>query len=120
MAWLGFLVLGTQLLSPSSYAVASEPTAAYTLNAVIELALEHNPTIAGAQGVVQQSRGQQVAAGAYLNPSISVAAGRGSIRDPSTGVKITERTVMVEQPLEWRGKRRARQQAADAGVAGAS
>ena len=119
IAWLGFLVSGALLLSPSSYAVASEPNAAYTLNTVIELALERNPTMAGAQGVVQQSRGQQVAAGAYLNPSISGAAGRGSIRDPSTGVKMTERTVTVEQPLEWQGKRRARQQAADAGAAGA-
>lgn len=120
MAWLGFLVSGAQLLSPSSYAVASEPDAAYTLNTVIKLALERNPTIAGAQGYIRQSRGQQVAAGAYLNPSISGVAGRGSIRDPSTGVKITERTVTVEQPLEWQGKRRARQQAADAGAAGAS
>jgi cobalt-zinc-cadmium efflux system outer membrane protein len=119
MAWVGFLVAGAQLLSPSSHAATSEPNAAYTLNTVIELALEHNPTMAGAQGYMQQSRGQQVAAGAYLNPSISGSAGRGSIRDPSTGVSITERTVTVEQPLEWQGKRRARQQAADAGAAGA-
>ena len=120
MAWLGFLVSGAQLLSPSSYAATSESNSSYTLNTVIELALERNPTVAGAQGVVQQSRGQQVAAGAYLNPSISGAAGRGSLRDPSSGVKVTERTVTVEQPLEWQGKRRARQQAADAGAAGAS
>lgn len=120
MAWLGFLVLSAQLLSESSHAVASEPNSAYTLNTVIELALERNPSMAGAQGSMRQSRGQQVAAGAYLNPSISGYAGRGSIRDPSTGVTITERTVTVEQPLEWQGKRRARQQAADAGAAGAS
>ena len=120
MAWLGFLVSGVQLLSLSTHAVASEPNSAYTLNAVIELALERNPIMAGAQGYMRQSRGQQVAAGAYPNPSISGSAGRGSIRDPSTGVTITERTVTVEQPLEWQGKRRARQQAADAGVAGAS
>ncbi len=119
-AWLGFLVSGVQLLSLSTYAAANEPNPAYTLNAMIELALERNPTMAGAQGFVRQSRGQQIAAGAYLNPSISGTAGRGAIRDPSTGVKITERTVTVEQPLEWQGKRRARQQAADAGVAGAS
>ncbi len=92
----------------------------YALAEIISLALEHNPAMAGAQGVVRQSLGQQVTAGAYLNPSISGVAGRGSIRDPSTGVKITERTVTVEQPLEWQGKRRARQQAADAGAAGAN
>ncbi|MEQ1792514.1 MAG: TolC family protein [Nitrospira sp.] len=92
----------------------------YALAEVIALALEHNPAVAGAQGAVRQSLGQQVTAGAYLNPSISAVAGRGSIRDPSTGVSITERTVTVEQPLEWQGKRRARQQAADAGAAGAN
>lgn len=115
IAWLGVLVLST-----SGVPAAGEPNATQTLNTVLELALEHNPAMAGAQGYMRQSRGQQVAAGAYLNPSISGSAGRGSIRDPSTGVRITERTVTVEQPLEWQGKRRARQQAADAGAAGAS
>lgn len=120
MAWIGFLASSVQLLSVSTYAAVSETNSTYTLNTVIELALERNPTMAGAQGFVRQSRGQQVAAGAYLNPSILGTAGPGSIRDPSTGVTITQRTVTVMQPLEWQGKRRARQQAADAGAAGAS
>ena len=120
MAWMGLLLSGLQLLGLSTGTQASEPNSTtYTLNTVIELALGHNPTIAGAQGLIRQSRGQQVAAGAYPNPSISGSAGRGTIRDPSTGTSILERTVTVEQPLEWQGKRRARQQAADAGVAGA-
>lgn len=122
ITWLGILALGLQILGLSSNvaAAAAETQSTYTLDTVLELALEHNPTMTGAQGYIRQSHGQQVAAGAYLNPSISGTAGRGSIRDPSTGVKITERTVTVEQPLEWQGKRRARQQAADAGAAGAS
>ncbi len=115
IGWLGILALST-----SGLAVAGEPGSTHTLGTVLELALAHNPAMAGAQGTMSQSRGQQVAAGAYLNPSISGVAGRGAIRDPSNGVKVTERTVTVEQPLEWRGKRRARQQAADAGAAGAS
>ncbi len=119
MAWMGLLLSGLQLLGLSTGTQASEPNSAYTLNTVVGLALERNPTMAGAQGYVRQSRGQQVAAGAYPNPSISGSAGRGTIRDPSTGTSILERTVTVEQPLEWQGKRRARQQAADAGVAGA-
>jgi cobalt-zinc-cadmium efflux system outer membrane protein len=122
MAWLGILASGVEILGLSTYvaAAAGEPNPTHTLNTVLELALAHNPTMAGAQGYMRQSRGEQVAAGAYLNPSISGYAGRGSIRDPSTGVSITERTVTVQQPLEWQGKRRARQQAADAGAAGAS
>jgi len=82
--------------------------------------MEHSPTLAGAEGLVKQSHGQQITAGAYPNPSVSGTAGRGAIRDPTTGVRVTERTVTVEQPLEWFGKRQARQEAANAGVAGAS
>ncbi len=125
MLYRWFLILGLIACAGAltiTRAVASEATEGpqqYALGEIITLALERNPAIAGAQGVVQQSRGQQVAAGAYLNPSVSGSAGRGSIRDPSTGVSITERTVTVEQPLEWQGKRRARQQAADASAAGA-
>ncbi len=100
---------------------AAEPSRpSYSLTDILALAVEHSPTLAGAEGMVKQSQGQQIAAGAYPNPSVSGSAGRGSIRDPSTGVSVTERTVTVEQPLEWSGKRQARQDAANAGVAGAS
>ena len=125
MLYRWFLILGliacagALTITRTLASAATEGPQQYALGEIITLALEHHPAIAGAQGVVQQSRGQQVAAGAYLNPSVSGAAGRGSIRDPSTGVSITERTVTVEQPLEWQGKRRARQQAADASAAGA-
>ena len=98
-----------------------EPRSApYSLTEIEALAIERSPTIAGAHGAMKQSQGQQIAAGAYPNPWISGSVGKGSIRDPSTGVSIIERTVTVAQPLEWLGKRRARQEAADAGVAGAS
>jgi len=107
------------IIGPVTSTLAEGPQQ-YALGEIIALALEHNPVMAGAQGAIQQSRGQQVAAGAYLNPSISGSVGRGAIRDPSTGVHVTEHTVTVQQPLEWQGKRRARQQAADAEVAGAS
>ena len=111
--------LGCVVISYSaSYAI--EPSAAgYTLTQVVQLALQHNPMVDGAEAVLEQSQGQRVAAGAYLNPTIIGSAGRGSIRDPSNGVSIVEHTITVEQPLEWLGKRVARQRAADAGVAGA-
>ncbi|MDE3049713.1 MAG: hypothetical protein KGJ48_07410, partial [Nitrospirota bacterium] len=72
IAWLGILASGVEILGLSPYvaAAAGEPNATQTLNTVLELALEHNPAMAGAQGYMRQSRGQQVAAGAYLNPSI--------------------------------------------------
>ena len=99
---------------------AAEPSAQpYTLPQVVTLAVAHHPSIAAAEGAVDQSQGQRVTASAYPNPTITGSAGRGSIRDPSTGVSITERTITVEQPIEWAGKRTARQQVAEAGLAGA-
>ncbi|MBI3604187.1 MAG: TolC family protein, partial [Nitrospirae bacterium] len=100
----------------------------YTLDAVIDLALERNPAIAGATSVMEQSHGQQVAAGAYPNPNIGGYSGRGLLQDtgragigndPSTIRSITEYNVTVGQPIEWPAKRAARQRAAEAGVAGA-
>lgn len=92
----------------------------YSLSDILTFAAQHNPVLAGAEGLVKQSQGQQIAAGAFPNPSITGIAGRGAIRDPSTGTHVTERTFTVEQPLEWTGKRQARQEAADAGLAGAN
>ncbi|MBY0249132.1 MAG: TolC family protein, partial [Nitrospiraceae bacterium] len=113
--------LGCVMISesyPTADATEFSP-AGYTLSQVIQLALQHNPVMNGAEASIEQSRGQQATAGAYLNPSITGSAGPGAIRDPSTGVRITERTITVEQPLEWLGKRAARQRAADAGLVGA-
>ncbi|WP_447978012.1 TolC family protein [Candidatus Nitrospira bockiana] len=105
----------------STDALAAELSAvSYDLQAVIALALERSPIISAAQASIEQSRGHHVAAGAYLNPTITGSAGRGAIRDPSTGISIVERTITVEQPLEWPAKRAARQRVAEAGVAGAS
>lgn len=113
-----FGVVSVTMPIPENYANELSPSG-YTLNQVIQLALQHNPIMSGAEAVLEQSQGQRVTAGAYLNPTVTGSAGRGSIRDPSTGVSITERTITVEQPLEWLGKRTARQRAADAGIAGA-
>ncbi len=119
-----FILLVTSLVYRTQtgvMALAEEPqTTTYSLDNIVALALEHSPAMAGAEGFLKQSRGQQISAGAYPNPSISGTAGRGAIRDPSTGVRVTEHTVSVEQPLEYSGKRQARQEAADAGVAGAN
>ena len=91
----------------------------YSLTEILALALAHSPVMTGAEAALESSQGQRVVAGAYVNPTVTGSAGRGSIRDPSTGVAISERTITVEQPLEWPEMRAARQRAADAGFAGA-
>jgi outer membrane protein, heavy metal efflux system len=101
--------------------LAAEATAPFhTLPEIIDLALERHPSVAGAEGVIQQQQGVRIQAGAYPNPSIIGQTGRGAIREPSTGTEITEYAVTFGQPLEWPGKRTARKNAADAGVAGAN
>ncbi|MGE3154413.1 MAG: TolC family protein [Nitrospiraceae bacterium] len=110
---------GIQLMSGSALPAGAADLPSYELDTVIQLAIERNPLMTEAQGLIDQTQGQQIAAGAYPNPTLYGQSGRGAIRDPSTGDSITEYAVSVGQPLEWPGKRAARQRAADAGFAGA-
>ena len=106
--------------APAFAANAQPPSAAYTLTEVVDLALERNPTVTGAEGFIQQQKGVRIQAGAYPNPTVYGQSGRGTLRDPSTGTDLTEYAVTFGQPLEWPGKRAARKSAADAGLAGAN
>ncbi len=117
--WMLWVMVWGIFVNLSEIPAAETNPPVYTLDAVIDLALKGSPVLTIAEAAVEQSQGLRVMAGAYLNPTIIGSAGRGSIRDPSTGVSVTERTITVQQPLEWPGKRAARQRAADAGLAGA-
>jgi cobalt-zinc-cadmium efflux system outer membrane protein len=97
----------------------------YDLLNIIDLAVERNPVMVGARGVIDQSVGQRVAAGAYPNPTIEGDGGRGFLRDAGPlrdeiPTAATEYMVFLGQPLEWPKKRAARQSAAEAGLAGAT
>jgi cobalt-zinc-cadmium efflux system outer membrane protein len=100
----------------------------YTLDGVIDLALQRHPAIVGAASLIEQSRGQRITAEAYPNPNVGGYGGRGLLQDagraaigedPGTTRSITEYNFTVGQPLEWPAKRAARQRAAEAGVASA-
>jgi outer membrane protein, heavy metal efflux system len=108
---------------------AAEPSPkTYVLPDIIALTLERNPSVAWAQGLVDQRVGQRVTAGAYPNPLISGNSGHGEIRDAGRGdisqnltrQSLTEYNVTIGQPFEWPAKRAARQHAAEAGMAGSS
>ena len=84
-------IIGAALSSPAlGLAASPSPTGApahestFSLETVLDLALTHNPTVASAEGTIEQNRGQQVAANTYLNPSISANSGRGNMRDLGT------------------------------------
>ncbi len=119
LIWLIGITLLLEGIGCVEFASANTESPILQLEAVLELALKRNPTMSAAKGGVRQSQGERIAASAFLNPSIDASAGRGSIRDPSTGVSIVERTVTVEQPLELPAKRKARREAAEAGLSGA-
>ena len=121
----------TLLLEPvvSLSVMAAEPPAhRYNLDTIIEQALARNPTVSLAEGHIDFSRGQQVAAGAYPNPTVMGNTGVGEIRDTGRAdiqqslarQTLTEYNMIVGQPLEWPSMRAARQQAADAGLATAN
>ena len=103
-----------------SFAQAKEQMPTFDLDHIVNLALERNPTIAGAQSVIEQNEGRQIQAGAYPNPTITVQTADAALRDPSVGRRMGERAASLSQPLEWPGKRAARQDAADAGLASAT
>ncbi len=117
---MAVMVVGASGTLMPSIVQAKEPMPTFDLDRIIDLALERNPIIAGAQGVIAQSEGKQIEAGAYPNPTITVQTADAALRDPSIGRRMGERNMSLSQPLEWPGKRAARQDAADAGLAGAT
>jgi cobalt-zinc-cadmium efflux system outer membrane protein len=114
------MVAGTSGTLMPSFAQAKEQMPTFDLDRIIDLALERNPTIAGAQSVIEQNEGRQVQAGAYPNPIIGTQTANAALRDPSTGSRLNEYGVTVNQTVEWPGMRAARQDAAAAGLASAT
>ncbi len=121
-----FIVLMTVLVAgPSgalapSFAQAKDQTPTFDLDRIIDLALERNPVILSAKSVIEQNEGLRTQAGAYPNPTIGGQTGSGTLRDPSTGTRVNEYGMSLHQTVEWPGMRAARQDAAVAGLAGAT
>ena len=114
------MVAGASGLLIPSFVQAKEPMLTFELDRIIELALERNPLIAGAQSVIQQNEGLRTQAGAYPNPTVGYQTANGYIRDPSNGDHRIEHNVTVQQSVEYPGMRAARQDAAAAGLASAT
>ena len=115
------LMLGASgTLRPSFGAQAKDPIPMFELDRIIDLALERNPAIAGAQSVIEQNEGRRTKAGAYPNPQITAQFADATIRTARTGARAVENGVIVEQTVEWPGMREARKDAAAAGLTGAT
>ncbi len=105
---------------------SAEPAAqTYSLDMIIDLALAKNPIVSSAVGNIEQQKGQQTAAGAYPNPTVSSHSGIGRLKDTTVGPpenvqSLTEYSVVVGQPVEWPALRTARQRVADLGLSTAN
>jgi cobalt-zinc-cadmium efflux system outer membrane protein len=120
--------LGLGVATASAQSSAPSDGQLYSLEMIVDLALARNPLVSFAEGNIEQQKGQQTAAGAYPNPTVSGSGGRGSLRDAGrAGIgpvldrdSLTESNMTIGQPLEWPAMRAARQQVADLGVATAN
>jgi cobalt-zinc-cadmium efflux system outer membrane protein len=100
----------------------------YSLDMIVDLALSKNPVVSSAEGNIEQQKGQQTAAGAYPNPTVTGSGGHGNLQDTGrAGIgpfldrqSLTEYNFVVGQPLEWPAMRAARQRVADLGLATAN
>ena len=113
------IVMAAGALLPS-FTQAKEQMPTFDLDHIVNLALERNPTIAGAQSVIEQNEGRRIEAGAYPNPTIGAQTANAALRDPTNGTRLTEYSMTVHQTVEWPGMRAARQDAAAAGLASAT
>ena len=89
------LVAGTSGMLVPSVVQAKDPMPTFDLDHIIDLALERNPMIAGAQSVIAQSEGRRIEAGAYPNPTITVQTADATLRDPSIGRRAGRRSRVV-------------------------
>ncbi len=119
------IMLQLSTLSGLAKAFAESGVQAYSLEAIVELALAKNPLVSSAEGQIEQQRGQQTLAGAYPNPTVGGNAGHGELRDTGrAGIgallerdSLTEYNVTVGQPVEWPAMRAARQRVGELGLA---
>ena len=79
------------------------------LNSGRQLALAHNPTMAGAQGYMRQSRGGRVLLPEPINPSMAGYAGRGAFAIRAPGCRLLNQRSRSNSP--WSGKEAPRQTA---------
>ena len=107
-------------------ALSAESSEGYTLDAIVDLALENNPLVGTAEGQIEHQRGRQVTAGAYPNPTVTGYGGYGKLKDAVGGggfsntQSLSEYNIIVGQPVEWPTMRAARQRVADLGLATAN
>lgn len=86
-----------------------------TLDEAIDLALNHSPSIKGADASYGMAKGERKQAGAWLNPNIGFEAENVAGTGSYSGIDNAELTLGLNQQVQIGGKRSARIAAADTG-----
>ncbi len=94
--------------------VTAEEKKVFTLDELLSMAIDANPTAAVFKANLEASRGEAVSAGAYPNPEVEFEVGRG--KSIETGESKGEYSLGIGQAIEWPSKRHFRKQAAKASV----
>ena len=105
------------LAAPGGDAVPAsvQPGAAYSLQALREMARATHPSVAAAEAYVEAGRAQVTTAGAYPNPEVEFLAGRSSARMPGV-VAGSVQSLALTQRLDNPWQRDARLGAARFGL----
>ncbi|HAG51980.1 MAG: hypothetical protein A2X87_00350 [Deltaproteobacteria bacterium GWC2_42_51] len=101
-------------LSPIISHAGEEDNKVYTLEELLTIAIEQNPSIPVFKANLEASRGEVVSAKAYPNPEIEFQGNSGKTID--TGESKSEYSIGIGQVVEWPGKRYYRKKSAEAGV----
>jgi cobalt-zinc-cadmium efflux system outer membrane protein len=103
-----------QSLSPAAPVLPADASVApLTLNEALAMARAHNPRLAEAEAVAQQANAAVKTAGAYVNPSVEVYAGRQYARPvPAPGIPGLLQHYAAYQQIEIPAERASRRRAA--------
>ncbi|MFZ5862400.1 MAG: TolC family protein [Nitrospirota bacterium] len=95
---------------------AEEGGKRYSLEEILSLAEQRNPSLSVFQSNVEAARGALTSARAYPNPEAMVELGTAKPLDPPNADSGREHRLELSQSLEWPGKRASRRRAAEAQV----
>lgn len=96
--------------------IANASGAVYSLNQLINIGLNQNPSVLASRDQVDAARGGATAARAYPNPEISGQTGRGQERNVASPISGQAYNLTLNQPIEMPNVRSARIDAAEAMV----
>lgn len=111
LKWLACIMIALSAF----YAMPSRAATAFTLNEVMDIAMQHNPTLGIARAQQDAAEAAVTTAKAFINPEVE--AGSGPSRYRTSGQTDGKNWgVGVSQPLEFWNVRRARREIAESNV----